>query len=165
MKPSSLLLTLAAPILLSLNLDSAAQSSCEKLSSAQIANTTIDLAQTVQPGTFNGPPAPFSGVDISALYKSLPAFCRVIATAKPTSDSDIKVEVWLPTSGWSGKLQGIGNGGFAGLIDDMQLGTALKAGYAAAATDTGHMGSPVDAEWALGHPRRSSTSGIEASTR
>ena len=61
-----------------------------------------------------GPPEPFSGRDISALYKTLPAFCRVVAEAKPTADSDIKIEVWLPVSGWNGKLQGIGNGGFAG---------------------------------------------------
>ena len=94
-----------------------AQDACERLTAAKIPNTTITLAQKVAAGTFNGPPAPFSGTDLSPLYKSLPAFCRVVAEAKPTSDSDIKLEVWLPVSGWNGKLQGIGNGGFAGLID------------------------------------------------
>ncbi len=131
-----------------------AEDSCEKLAATKIPNTTITMAQSVAAGTFNGPPAPFSGVDISALYKSLPAFCRVTATVKPSSDSDIKMEVWLPASGWNGKLQGIGNGGFAGLIDSMQLGMALKAGYAATATDTGHAGSPIDAAWAMGHPEK-----------
>ena len=91
---------------------------------------TITLAQTVAAGAFAGPPAPFSGVDVSALYKSLPAFCRVVAEAKPTADSDIKIEVWLPVSGWNGKLQGIGNGGFAGLIDYVQLSTSMSKGYA-----------------------------------
>ena len=137
-----------------LSLAASAEDACEKLGAAKIPNTTITLSQTVAAGTFNGPPAPFSGMDISALYKSLPAFCRVVAEAKPTSDSDIKLEVWLPISGWNGKLQGIGNGGFAGLIDDMQLGTALKAGYASTATDAGHSGSPIDAAWALGHPEK-----------
>lgn len=127
---------------------------CEKLSSLAIDKTTITLAKMEAAGTFVGPPAPFSGVDISALYKSLPAFCRVVADAKPTSDSDIKIEVWLPAAGWNGKLQGIGNGGFAGLIDAMQLAGALKAGYASTATDTGHSGSPIDAAWALGHPEK-----------
>jgi feruloyl esterase len=88
------------------------------------------------------------------LYKSLPAFCRVVAEAKPTADSDIKLEVWLPVSGWNGKLQGIGNGGFAGLIDYMQLSEAMSKGYAATATDAGHTGSPIDATWALGHPEK-----------
>jgi len=127
---------------------------CEKLSALKIADTTIASVQSVGTGAFVGSPAPFSGADLSALYKTLPAFCRVVAEAKPTADSDIKIEVWLPASGWNGKLQGIGNGGFAGLIDEMQLGTALKHGYAATATDTGHAGSPIDAAWALGHPEK-----------
>lgn len=88
------------------------QDACERLTAAKIPNTTITLAQTVAAGTFDGPPAPFSGSDLSSLYKSLPAFCRVVAEVKPTSDSDIKLEVWLRVSGWNGKLQGIGNGGF-----------------------------------------------------
>jgi tannase/feruloyl esterase len=152
-KNSSFVVAVAV-IALSYGLRCAAQDPCEKLAAAKIPNTTITLAQSVAAGNFNGPPAPFSGVDVSALYKSLPAFCRIVATVKPTSDSDIKMEVWLPSSGWNGKLQGIGNGGFAGLIDDMQLGMALKAGYAATATDTGHTGSPIDAAWAIGHPEK-----------
>src|SRR6266849_1468518 len=128
-----------------------AQDACERLTAAKIPNTTITLAQTVAAGTFNGPPAPFSGTDLSPLYRSLPAFCRVVAEARPTSDSDIKLEVWLPVSRWNGELQGIGNGGFAGLIDDMQLAMSVKAGYTATATDTGHTGSPTDAGWAMGH--------------
>jgi hypothetical protein len=132
----------------------AGEEQCEHLSTLKIPEATITLAETVAAGTFNGPPAPFSGVDISPLYKSLPAFCRVVAEAKPTSDSDIKLEVWLPVSGWNGKLQGVGNGGFAGLIDDMQLGLAVKNGYAATATDTGHAGSPADSAWATGHPEK-----------
>ena len=131
-----------------------ADDSCEKVAVAKIAGTTITLAQTVAAGTFAGPPAPFNGVDVSALYKSLPAFCRVVAEAKPTADSDIKIEVWLPVSGWNGKLQGIGNGGFAGLIDYVQLSTSMSKGYAVTATDTGHTGSPIDAAWAMGHPEK-----------
>jgi len=78
----------------------------------------------------------------------------MVAVAKPTSDSEIRMEVWMPASGWNGKLQGIGNGGFAGLIDYMQLGVAVAKGYAATATDTGHTGSPIDANWASGHPEK-----------
>jgi feruloyl esterase len=131
-----------------------ADDACDHLSAAKIPNTTITISEQVAPGTFNGPPAPFSGVDISALYKALPQFCRVVAEAKPTADSDIKMEIWLPASGWNGKLIGLGNGGFAGLIDDLGLATSLKAGYAAAATDAGHTGSPIDAAWAVGHPEK-----------
>jgi len=143
-----------ACILVLLGSSAFADDACDHLSTAKIANTTITLAQQEAAGEFNGPPAPFSGMDLTPLYKSLPAFCRVVAEVKPTPDSDIKMEVWLPAAGWNGKLLGIGNGGFAGLIDTMQLGMALKAGYAAAATDTGHAGSPIDAAWAVGHPEK-----------
>jgi Tannase and feruloyl esterase len=127
---------------------------CATLSKLQIPSATITQAQLVPAGTFSGPPAAFSGTDLTPFYKSLPAFCRVVAEAKPTADSDIKLEVWLPAAGWNGKLQGIGNGGFAGLIDYYQIGAAMKKGYAATATDAGHTGSPVDASWALGHPEK-----------
>ena len=49
---------------------------------------------------------------------------------------------------------GLSNGGFAGQIDYVQLGASIAKGYAAAATDTGHTGSPIDASWALGHPEK-----------
>jgi len=129
-------------------------SPCAHLAQLQIPATTITLAQLVPAGTFSGPPAAFSGTDLTPFYKSLPAFCRVVAEAKPTPDSDIKLEVWLPVSGWNEKLQGIGNGGFAGIIDYYQIGAAMKKGYASTATDAGHAGSPGDAAWAMGHPEK-----------
>src|SRR5579871_1787976 len=145
----------AAFILLFSGATAYAENACESLTAAKIPNTTITFARTVAAGAFNGPPEPKSGSELARLYKSLPAFCRVVAEAKPTSDSDIKLEVWLPVSGWNGKLEGIGVGGFAGSIDNIQLATSVKAGYAATATDTGHTGSsPVDAAWAMGHPEK-----------
>ncbi len=130
------------------------QDSCEKLAGAKIPGAAISLAQTVAAGAFVGPPAPSGGPNVSALYKGLPAFCRVVAVAKPTADSDIKLEIWLPATGWNGKLQGIGNGGFAGTMDYVQLGVAVSKGYAGTATDAGHTGTPTDAAWALGHPEK-----------
>src|SRR5689334_18153540 len=35
----------------------------------------------------------------------LGAHCRIAATLKPSSDSDIAVEVWLPADNWNGKFQ------------------------------------------------------------
>jgi feruloyl esterase len=133
---------------------SAAQNSCEKLSDTKIAGASIILAQTVAAGTFAGPPTPNGGRDLTVPYKNVPAFCRVVAVAKPTADSEIRSEIWMPSSGWNGKLQGLGNGGFAGMIDFERLGAAVTRGYAATGTDTGHSGSPIDARWALGHPEK-----------
>jgi hypothetical protein len=131
-----------------------ADESCAKLAGLKIPAAIITSAQTVAKGSFVAPPDPEGGRDNSALYKSLPAFCLVVAEAKPTPDSEIRIEVWLPSAGWNGKLQGLGNGGFAGTIDSGELAMSVKAGYAATATDTGHSGSPIDATWALGHPEK-----------
>ena len=90
----------------------------------------------------------------AAGFKSLPAFCRVQATLTPSADSDIKVEVWLPATGWNGKFVGIGNGVWAGSISYFQLGDPLSRGYAVGATDTGHVGNGLTADFAVGHPEK-----------
>ena len=125
---------------------SVAAQNCEKLADLKLANTTITAAQPVAPGAFT--PATGSATP----FKELPAFCRVTGVIKPTSDSDIKFEVWMPSTGWNGKFQGIGNGGFAGTITQSALAAAVARGYAAASTDTGH--TTTDASWALGHPEK-----------
>lgn len=93
-----------------------AAATCESLSSLAIPHTTITLAQSVAAGEFTlpaGTPAPFPGAP-APNFKDVSAFCRVAATARPTSDSEIKIEVWMPTSGWNGKFRGTGNGGLGG---------------------------------------------------
>ena len=149
-------LLFASTYLLAQNAPGAAQPSpsCERIAQLQVPNATITLAQTTPAGTFSGPAQVVTGRDLSSFYKALPAFCRVEVTARPTSDSEIKIALWMPLFNWNGKFQGLGNGGFAGLIDYQQIGAAMKLGYAAAATDTGHTGSPVDAAWAAGHPEK-----------
>ena len=77
----------------------------------------------------------------------LPAHCRVQAVLKPSSDSHIEMEVWLPVENWNGKFQAVGNGGWAGNISYPALATALQEGYAAASNDTGH--SDAGAQFAL----------------
>jgi feruloyl esterase len=131
-----------------------AQDACADLMKLQIPGASIILGAAVGAGTFAGPPTPGGSRDLTAPYKNVPVFCRVVVFAKPTADSNIRVEVWMPTSGWNGKLQGIGNAGFAGSIDYEGLGAAVRKGYAATGTDTGHSGSPFDAGWALGHPEK-----------
>ncbi len=133
----------------------AAGQPCEQLAQLALPNTKITSAQTIAAGAFSPPPAgtPWLIGDPS-FYKQLPAFCRVTADDKPTPDSDIKIEVWMPASGWNGKFRGQGNGGFAGEIDYRALGLAILQGYASASTDTGHAAGGVDATWALGHPEK-----------
>ena len=111
--------------------------SCESLASLKLPDTTITMATVVAAGTFT---APGRGGRAGAPMTDLPAFCRVAATLMPTKESDIKIEVWLPASGWNGKFQAVGNGGWNGNIDTNALANGVRRGYATASTDTGHAG-------------------------
>jgi feruloyl esterase len=115
-----------------------AAATCESLASLKLPDATITLAESVAAGAFT--PAAGGGRGGGAQFADLPAFCRVAATLKPTSDSDIKIEVWLPASNWNGKFNAVGNGGWNGNIDSNALANSLRRGYAAASTDTGHQG-------------------------
>jgi feruloyl esterase len=50
------------------------------------------------------------------LLERQPAFCRVAATLKPTSVSDIQIEVLLPAANRNAKFHAIGNAVWAGRI-------------------------------------------------
>ena len=79
--------------------------------------------------------------------------------SKPSADSDIRFEVWLPQpAGWNRKFLSTGEGGFAGQLNyqrnglDGAMDELLRRGYATASTDTGHRSS--DQWWAIGHPEK-----------
>ncbi|QNI30368.1 tannase/feruloyl esterase family alpha/beta hydrolase [Alloacidobacterium dinghuense] len=131
--------------------DAASAQRCAELKRLAIPEANIVSAEIVAAGVFT-PPDLKTGQRVPHVYKTAPSFCRVVATLKPTADSDIKVEVWMPASGWNGKFRGQGNGGFAGYIAYAGLAASVSQGYAAASTDTGH--STPGAEWALGHPEK-----------
>jgi feruloyl esterase len=79
--------------------------------------------------------------------------CRVSITLRPTADSEIKSEVWLPPAGvWNGKFLMEGGGGFVGSINTGGMANAVREGYASASTDTGHSGG--SGIFALGHPEK-----------
>jgi len=126
------------------------QKPCEQLSQLKIAATTIDSAETLAAGTLQIPPNPMNVVKPS----EAPAFCRVKGTSKPSADSEIHFEVWMPASAWNGRFVQMGSGGLAGHIDPTPLLARLKEGSAVAGTDDGHQGTPVDGAWAIGHPEK-----------
>ena len=134
--------------------------SCESLAGLKLTDTAITAAQTVPAGAFT-PPGDTPNASTLAAYKKLPAFCRVQGVIRPTPDSHITFEIWLPSSGWNGRYLGVGNGGLAGSINYAgrganapDLAQALSSGYATSSTDTGHKGAGTDADWAMGHPEK-----------
>ena len=127
---------------------------CEALARLDLAATTITKSETVPAGDFKPP--------TGKALKGLPAFCRVTGAIKPSSDSDIQFEIWMPSSNWNGKFQGVGNGGFAGDIGYEQMGNFVAHNYATASTDTGHRAGGTDASWALDHPEKITDFGYRA---
>jgi feruloyl esterase len=127
--------------------------SCESLMTASHPNMTVTLAQTVAAGQFTPPSvAGGAGGRGGGAFGQLPAFCRVAAVLRPVSDSEIGIEIWLPATGWNGKLQSVGNGAWAGTISYAAMATAVASGYVAASTDTGHVGG--NANFMVGHPEK-----------
>ncbi|MBV9085583.1 MAG: tannase/feruloyl esterase family alpha/beta hydrolase [Acidobacteriaceae bacterium] len=120
---------------------------CDSLSSVNLPYTTVTLAHQLPAGGFTPP----LGAPPQAA-RNLPAFCRVAATLKPTADSDIRIEVWMPASRWNGKFVAVGNGGWSGAINYGGMAQMMSHGYATASTDTGHEGG--EAKFAMGHPEK-----------
>lgn len=130
----------------------AAATACEDLAGLSFPNTTVTLAQTVGAGAFTPPSGSRGGGGNQ--YANLPAFCRVQATLKPSSDSDIKVELWMPAAAkWNGKLRGTGNGGLGGgaTVNTGALANGVLLGYATVGNNTGHEG---DSSYAIDHPEK-----------
>ena len=120
---------------------------CRSLKSLKLEDTTIADAEPITSGSLEVPnsPPPISG---------LPAFCRVTGVLRPTSDSKIRFEVWLPAHDWNGRFVGAGNGGFAGSIGYDELANYLKRNFAVAGSDAGHQAQATDASWAYQHPEK-----------
>ena len=135
----------------------AAAASCDSLASFKLSDGKITSAELVAAGAFTPPGAGgmlAGGPGGNAVYKSAPAFCRITATLTPTSDSEIKIEVWMPVENWNGKLVGIGNGVWAGSISHSALAEPLAKGYATVATNAGHDGNGMSGAFAAGHPEK-----------
>lgn len=121
---------------------------CTKLENLKVANIPIASAVYVPADSFKMPS--LEGIPSTI---DLPAFCRVQGVLKPTADSAIKYEVWMPTSNWNGRFEQIGNGGYAGGIAYGFMIPELRRGFAIASTDDGHT-SGADQSWAIGHPEK-----------
>ncbi len=134
-------------------------SRCGAIANAKLTGVTITAAQSIPAGAFTPP-------DGSPAIPNLPAFCRVAATLKPTPDSNIRIELWMPEKNWNGRFLGTGNSSGAGKIrysslalDSLAFG--LERGYATANTD---MGTSPDAnrDVVIDHPERWADFGYRA---
>jgi pimeloyl-ACP methyl ester carboxylesterase len=133
---------------------------CADLTHMKLGHVAVTGAQTISAGL--GVKAPAGG-DVPAAKID---YCRVQGLSKPTGDSEIRFELWIPgNSDWNGKFEQVGNGGFAGAIPYGHMAHVLSLGYAVAGTDDGHQSSQViDASWAMNHPEKIKDYGWRAIT-
>ena len=118
---------------------------CDRLS--QLASPTVSIKLATVVDTHN-----FTPNGSAEALENLPPFCRVAAELKPTPDSNIVIEVWLPIAQWNGKFIAVGSGGWGGSVSYQEMADALRRGYATSATDDGHTGP--SASFVVGHPQK-----------
>jgi feruloyl esterase len=126
---------------------------CAQLGQTRLKHAVVTAAEVVAAGT---PLLPTDGSGGTAGPLAKADLCRIRVTAAPTTDSAIQIELWVPLgSGWNGKYEQVGNGGFAGAMPYELMTYVLSLGYAVAGTDDGHRAPyVVDASWALNHPEK-----------
>ncbi len=124
---------------------------CTGLAAITTADSSVSSAAVVAAGTV------ISGATASA------AFCRVQGVARPSSDSEIKWEVWLPLNDadWSGRMKVNGTGGYAGATPYARLAQDIGDGFVTAGSNMGHDGGE-SASWTLGHPEKVKDWGLRA---
>src|ERR1700677_3791710 len=83
--------------------------SCTAIKDLKLSDTTFTMAERVTSGNLEGP-----GID-KPLHE-LPPFCRVVGVLRPSADSEIRFEVWLPEKDWNDRFLGVGTGGLSGSI-------------------------------------------------
>jgi len=124
---------------------------CAGLAAVTTADSTVTATTLVAAGTV------VSGSTVPA------AMCRVQGTARPSSDSEIKWEVWLPqaATAWTGRLKVNGTGGYAGAVPYPRLAQDVGDGFVTAGSNMGHDGGEA-ASWTLGHPEKVKDWGLRA---
>ncbi|KAL9112888.1 MAG: hypothetical protein Q9227_002965 [Pyrenula ochraceoflavens] len=81
----------------------------------------------------------------------LPSLCALSVNVISSNSSSYNFGLFLPVS-WNQRFATGGNGGFGGGINWPDMGTFSNYGFAAMATDTGHISATGNASWALNHP-------------
>jgi pimeloyl-ACP methyl ester carboxylesterase len=144
------ILVLSALTIWSIGANAAKAGDCARVTRIKLDHAAVTSAEIIAAG---------SAIRTSG-REELPAakseFCRVLVTSRPTADSEIRFELWVPSGGgWNGKFEQVGNGGFAGSLPYRLMAHVLSLGYAVAGTDDGHRSDEMtDASWALNHPEK-----------
>lgn len=93
---------------------------------------------------------------------NLPESCALTVNVTTSPTSSFRFGIFLPTQTWNGRFLVVGNGGFAGGINWLDMGAGVRYGFAVVSTDTGHNSSTIDGTWALNNPEKRKDFGYRA---
>jgi hypothetical protein len=113
------------------------ESACTKVARPHIPGARIlSVTATARPGgTFTFPPNPPNPTPLPVT--GVPAYCDItVILTHPGAHDRVRIQLWLPLTGWNGRFQATG-GGFAAGQFERALAPAVKNGYATASTDAG----------------------------
>ncbi|OJD34254.1 ferulic acid esterase feruloyl esterase [Diplodia corticola] len=82
---------------------------------------------------------------------NLPALCAVYVNVTSSSSSSFRFGLFLPTE-WNDRFLAVGNGGFAGGVNWLDMGAGVGYGFAVVSTDTGHNSTSGDLAWGANAP-------------
>ncbi|KAK0610410.1 feruloyl esterase-like protein B [Bombardia bombarda] len=91
----------------------------------------------------------------------LPELCALIVNVSTSAISNYRFGVYLPTE-WNSRFLAVGNGGFSGGINWLDMAAGVRYGNAVVSTDTGHNSTMADVTWALHNQERKKDFGYRA---
>jgi len=125
------------------------------------ANATVTFARPVVNGSTFEVPAGDIAYPISPAHMN--SACAVEINVTSSSESAFSFGLFLPDAGtWNSRFLAVGNGGFAGGINWLDMASGLGYGFSVMSTDTGHNSTSGDVTWALNNEQRKIDFGYRA---
>ncbi|KAK5174165.1 uncharacterized protein LTR77_001245 [Saxophila tyrrhenica] len=93
--------------------------------------------------------------------QGLPALCAVQVNVTSSPSSAFSFGLFLPQD-WNDRFLAVGNGGFAGGINWLDMAAGVQYGFASMSTDTGHNSTSGDISWAYHEPEKQTDFGYRA---
>ena len=109
-------------------------------------------------GTFQ---VPAGDIAYPTSPQGLKALCAVQINMTSSSSSAFSFGLFLPRE-WNNRFLAVGNGGFAGGINWLDMAAGVGYGFASMSTDTGHNSTSIDISWALNQPEKQIDFGYRA---
>lgn len=92
---------------------------------------------------------------------NLPSLCAVTVRVASSPESSYRFGLFLPAA-WNSRFLAVGNAGFGGGINWLDMGSGVRYGHAVVSTDTGHNSTVGDNTWALHNPETQKDFGYRA---